>query len=58
MNRPEPGGEHDGWAAAGERRREVASVLTWVLLANLILLPALLAWRGVPEDDGGPDVAS
>jgi cation diffusion facilitator family transporter len=34
------GSLHGGWAAAGERRREVASVLTWVLLANLIVILA------------------
>lgn len=40
MNAMQPGAGGAGWVAAGERRREVARVLTWVLLANLIVILA------------------
>ena len=33
---------HGGWVAAGDRRREVARVLFWVLLANLAVIVAKL----------------
>lgn len=36
------GHSHGGWAAAGERRREVARVLFWVLLANIAVIVAKL----------------